>query len=69
MPCARYGPRIVHSPCFCCQKPPQQVCYESLEECQSKCPICNPQCPLQSSLELEKEGRSSLVKTNGTLLK
>jgi hypothetical protein len=29
--------------CYCCQ--PGQGCYDTLQECQAKCPVCNPTCP------------------------
>ncbi|CAD6341548.1 unnamed protein product [Miscanthus lutarioriparius] len=29
--------------CYCCQ--PEQGCYDTLQECQAKCPVCNPTCP------------------------
>jgi hypothetical protein len=34
--------------CYCCQKPPTQVCYETIKDCQAHCPVCNPKCPAAS---------------------
>ncbi|TVU11824.1 hypothetical protein EJB05_45430 [Eragrostis curvula] len=31
---------------FCCQiHKPEPVCYNTMDECQAKCPPCDPECP------------------------
>ena len=32
--------------CYCCiNKKPEELCYDTMNECRSNCPICDPKCP------------------------
>ncbi|KAG2544636.1 hypothetical protein PVAP13_9KG108681 [Panicum virgatum] len=34
--------------CYCCiNKKPEELCYDTMNECRSNCPICDPKCPPQ----------------------
>ena len=47
--------------CYCCQ--PEQGCYDTLQECQAKCPVCNPTCPDGTTAD----GQQLLGTKNATL--
>ncbi|XBH71913.1 hypothetical protein VPH35_099307 [Triticum aestivum] len=38
--------------CYCCPLLKPLACFQTLEECKSKCPSCDPKCPPESSVEL-----------------
>ena len=43
--------------CYCCtNQMPEPDCYETMEQCRSVCPTCNPKCPPQPSLHLAMKG-------------
>ncbi|TVU44366.1 hypothetical protein EJB05_03803 [Eragrostis curvula] len=56
------------SDCYCClnSKPPE-MCYDTRDQCNAICPICNPKCPPQSSHQSLIEGQLSYV-ANGQYL-
>ncbi|KAG0531558.1 hypothetical protein BDA96_04G032800 [Sorghum bicolor] len=49
--------------CYCCQ--PRQDCYNTLEECQAHCPVCNPTCPNGTTAP---DGQQLHGTKNGTLI-
>ncbi|OEL29382.1 hypothetical protein BAE44_0009596, partial [Dichanthelium oligosanthes] len=56
--------------CYCCQRSPEDMCFNSSAECQAYCPVCNPKCQslLQSSADSVREKHSSnVLDTNSTL--
>ncbi|KAM3279132.1 hypothetical protein ACQJBY_046436 [Aegilops geniculata] len=37
--------------CYCCLNKPDAPCFATIDECQKKCPPCNPSCALSDAKE------------------